>query len=121
MKLDETVTIIIDLISLEVGSSNRLAFIKPSTRMWTRGDGIRYKEPSLVVPRGDYADIDIIWGEIQGLADAKNIGTVSGEFGSSEYLPAVTVGKILFIKQQYSIRYSSKSILKNKSVWRHRS
>jgi len=140
--LDKSVRDMIERMGKEIAGTEYFADIKPGMRMWTRGDGSKYKEPSLI--KSYFSDSEVrdrksktmanfpkeikdatdvvnaIWAKIIAMPGAKNIGDISGEFGSSESMPAVLVGNTIFIKQDFSIRYATKSILRNKGVWRQK-
>ena len=109
---------------------------KSSARMWTRGDGSKYKEPSRVrFPMREFKYLrdahDIIgkYGKIENINKAvfkelfgdsrfKFIGKVSGEFASSDYNDAYTFMGKLIVRNSNSILYSDKSVLKNSDVWK---
>jgi hypothetical protein len=115
-------------------------------RVWTRGDGVRYKEHSFISTfdsdtwlRGMAKDkeinftfkktkgaesprkvvVDAAWEMLKSLPGAKDMGTVSGEFGSSPHFPAIKYKGTLFMKCSHTIDYASPSILRNTSIWRH--
>lgn len=117
------------------GINTAMYSTKTSNRMWTRGDGSRYKEPAYIYPAeetyifknypetaqkfdGTRALTDFAWEHITSLPGAKSIGKIKGEFGSSEYSEAFQVGKVIFIRDNFVIRYGTKSLLRNTDVWK---
>ena len=112
-----------------------------SMRMWTRGDGSKYKEPghfTIAQDKWDYLTqnkknaaaikkvfktkeqaMEWAWDQITQLPKAKEIGDVSDVFGSSEFAPAVSIGPYIFIKRgTWGIQYATKGILRNSAIWR---
>jgi len=83
-----------------------------SVKVWTRGDGTRYKEPLSITMRTE-KDAKKIFD----LIDGKSL-EVSGEFGSSKFTPAKKSKGFLFVLADRSIRVSSDSVLRNKDLWR---
>ena len=89
----------------ELGIDN---YTPPGFRVWTRGDGYKYRD----------------WGNIPHCSiptDKMNyIGKVSGEFRSSDNYPAYEYkGLVFIIKEDWNFTsYGSKSRLKNDAVWR---
>ena len=102
----------------------------PGMRMWTRGDGSKYKDPGYVfidrdlkpedIPKWKNANaIEKFW-QFLAQKGARKIGDVSGEFGSDPHSPAVVLGKLIFVYNRHGIAWGSTSRLKNSSVWRQK-
>jgi len=109
---------------------------KTSNRMWTRGDGSRYKEPSRISAMREYKyyaeslpefkkkfpTIDKFAGAVMDKlfrdSKFKKVGQVSGEFTSDNYSDAYTYKNLLTVRNSTSVMYASKSILKNSDVWK---
>ena len=89
-------------------------------RMWTRGDGSRYKELNTFkiidfkkfskkikyTKRVFKSEEDIqafCWNEIITAKNAKRLGTLSGTFGSSDYHEIYRVGKMVFINRPWGL------------------
>ena len=102
----------------------------PGMRMWTRGDGSRYKDPGYIFIERDLKPEDQPkWHKAKAVEKfwkflaskgAKTIGDVSGEFGSDPHSPAVVLNKQVFVFNGRSIAWGSTSRLKNSSVWRQK-
>ena len=107
----------------------------PDERVWTRNDGVRYKDPGYIKVterrmRSDHrkyssfktlhpskqALLDYFWETLKQMPRSKDLGTLSGCFPSDEYCPAIRAGGLLWVKRQYGIEYGSMSRLKS-SVW----
>lgn len=121
------------------GEAMTLLDRKPGFRMWTRFDGSKYREPSYIsafpymkdkdikaaikkgylkIPLDNNVDvINWVWDEINAKG-AKPVGKVKGEFGSSEYSPAVILDGVLYIKERMRIVYATRSLLRNLDVWK---
>lgn len=102
----------------------------PGMRMWTRGDGSRYKDPGYIFidrdlkpedqPKWHKAKaVEKFWKFLESKG-ARKIGDVSGEFGSDPHSPAVVLNKLIFVFNGRSIAWGSTSRLKNSSVWRQK-
>lgn len=102
----------------------------PGMRMWTRGDGSRYKDPGYIFidrdlkpedqPKWHKAKaVEKFWKFLESKG-ARKIGDVSGEFGSDPHSPAVVLNKQVFVFNGRSIAWGSTSRLKNSSVWRQK-
>jgi Protein of unknwon function (DUF3008) len=102
----------------------------PGSRVWTRGDGSRHRDPGYIYLdkylRPEQAEewraqnpVDQFWKWMISKG-AKQVGDVSGEFGSDPHRPAVTLGGLLFTKGDHNITWGSKSRLKNSNVWRQK-
>ncbi len=102
----------------------------PGMRMWTRGDGSRYKDPGYIFidrdlkpedqPKWHKAKaVEKFWKFLESKG-ARKIGDVSGEFGSDSHSPAVVLNKLIFVFNGRSIAWGSTSRLKNSSVWRQK-
>jgi hypothetical protein len=99
-------------------------------RMWTRGDGSKYKDPGYIFINRDLKPEDApkwkeagavekFWKFLESKGGRK-IGDVSGGFGSDPYNPAMTLNKLIFVFNGYNISWGSTSRLKNSSVWRQK-
>lgn len=102
----------------------------PGMRMWTRGDGSRYKDPGYIFidrdlkpedqPKWHKAKaVEKFWKFLESKG-ARKIGDVSGEFGSDPHSPAVVLNKLIFVFNGRSIAWGSTSRLKNSNVWRQK-
>ena len=132
---ESSVKFITDLIGefntqLSGNDSLPLNYKNTGMRMWTRGDGSRYKDPgSIYINRNldpkDQAKwnkekpIEKFWNYLNSKG-AKKIGDVSGEFGSDPYNPAVVLNKLVFVYTGRNILWGSTSRLKNSSIWRQK-
>lgn len=95
-------------------------YVHEPLRIWTRGDGIRYKDFAYVS-----ADLETATNLFRVLDSHKNSKKlwISGEFGSSPYHPAV-VHKGLVISvtsvlgEQARVEFGAATRLKNTDVWR---
>lgn len=100
-------------------SSKRIrASVHPAgMRVWTRGDGTRYRDPmKIVFP--DSKTCDAAFKELQSLPNAKLIN-VSDEFPSLPKRPALKMNGKLLIKGSESIQLGSVSRISNpRSVWK---
>ena len=111
------------------GSLTGLLDIKsPGTKVWTRGDGTRHRDPGRI--KVSYWADDKkqaekaaakFWPWLLKQPGVKSIGQVSGEFGSSAMSDAVSYGGLYFSGGPYGTEFGSMSRVKNpKSVWRHK-
>lgn len=102
----------------------------PGMRMWTRGDGSKYKDPGYIFIDRDLKPedqpkwhkaraVEKFWKFLESKG-ARKIGDVSGEFGSDPHSPAVVLNKLIFVFNGRSIAWGSTSRLKNSSVWRQK-
>lgn len=122
-------------ISIVADANVGMFSTKYGTRMWTRGDGSKYKEPSYIFAseesylfnkypvlkkkfKGTAGLCNFAMEYIKSLPKIKSIGKIKGEFGSSEYQDAYQLGNIIFIKTDFTIKFATKSILKNVDVWK---
>jgi len=102
----------------------------PGMRMWTRGDGSKYKDPGYIFIDRDLKPEDIPKWQKAGAVEkfwkfleskgARKIGDVSGEFGSDPHSPAIVLNKLIFVFNGRSIAWGSTSRLKNSNVWRQK-
>lgn len=108
-------------------------------RVWTRGDGVRYKEPGYIQVLDDNARryrnnfstfktlypgkqeiLDHVWETLKRRPQAKDMGWLSGSFNSHAPSPALRASGLLWVRREWGIEYSSMSRLKNEyGVWRH--
>ena len=97
---------------------------KTTTKSWTRGDGAKLKDwmsirNSYNVDLDEFAEThkDAFMEMLISLG-AKKTFTVSGEHGSDSKSEAYIYKNIIFIPTDWSIKFGTKSKLKNTSVWR---
>lgn len=115
-----------------------LSIKDPGMRVWTRGDGTRYKDAGYIYVDTDklkrlqrkytslkklYPDVESIiahvWEVLKSKPQAQEIGTVSGEFGSDAHEPAMRAAGMLWVKRNNRyIEFSSMSRLQG-GPWRH--
>ena len=109
--------------------SGELSIKPPGTRVWTRGDGTRHRDPGYITANY-FADdkkraeklATMFWPWLLKQPGIKSIGQVSGEFGSSPMKDAVAYKGLYFTNNNgYATSFGSLSRIKNpKSVWRHK-
>jgi hypothetical protein len=102
----------------------------PGTRVWTRGDGARHRDPGYIFIDRDmnpndqrkWHDEKVLgkFWEFLSNKGAKPIRDVAGEFSSSSYERAVVYNKQLFVLGDRAIKWGSVSRLKNSDVWRQK-
>ena len=80
-------------------------------RVWTRGDGVRYKEPNYLE-----STQDIFSALNDMLPNARKI-QVRGEFGSSSYDDALIHNQVVYINRGPVVTFATTSILKNTAIW----
>ncbi len=94
-------------------------------RVWTRGDGVRYKEPSYMESTED------IFGCLEEMFPNARRIKVRGEFGSDPYDDALVHNQVVYIKRVHNqvvynkrasnrgnvVTFATTSILKNTDVW----
>ena len=97
-----------------------LSYDMPGSRVWTRGDGTRYREPARMFSE-DELIVEDAWQHLI-FEGAQPYGSVSGEFGSSKFAPALKLGGLVFVRRgPRSIEIFTPSRISNpNSVWRHR-
>ena len=89
-------------------------------RVWTRGDGARYKSASTLCRDSDRASIPSLWNEIVDMfPDAKHL-EVRDEFGCDPYHSAIVADGMVLINRELHIQFGSQSILRNTEVWKTR-
>jgi len=107
----------------------------PDERVWSRGDGVRYKDPGYIrVMEGhmraqhrkyssfrtlhpnEQALLNHFWETLKQTPRAKELGTLSGSFRSDEYAPALRAGGLLWVRRHWGIEFGSMSRL-NSGVW----
>jgi hypothetical protein len=108
--------------------SGALDIKSPGTKVWTRGDGTRLREPGRI--KASYWADDKkqaekaatkFWPWLLKQPGVKSIGQVSGQFGSSPMTDAVSYKGLYFSGGPYGTEFGSMSRIKNpKSVWRHK-
>lgn len=90
--------------------------IEVPNMVWTRGDGVRYKDPNKLKTQ----DTNSVWKRIISEFPISKTLQVSGEFGSSPYDDAVIWDGIVLINRKTYIQFASRSILRNRDIWRSR-
>lgn len=115
---------VVDVYNSEVAENGppRVYAKGPGFRVWTRGDGVRHRDPAKVLVYDDKAntkeEIESFWQWLQNRG-ARPIGKVTGEFGSSSADPAVSYQGFIWVQREYSIAVMSRSRITNpNSVWR---
>lgn len=106
-----------------IPSKKRYLDIKhPGIRVWTRGDGTRYREPGRI---GEYDSngngklVQKFWDWLIQQPSVKPIGKISGEFGSSNFDDAYAYRGLYFARNRYGIiTWGSTSRLRNSTIWR---
>jgi hypothetical protein len=93
--------------------TNTGVLIRPSgNRVWTRGDGTRYKDRSKI--EGDEKHIDSVWNYLRSNGKA-TVGK-QHEFGSAEDLQTIAHNKIHYTRTSGGlIEYRSAS---NSPIWK---
>jgi hypothetical protein len=108
--------------------SGALDIKSPGTKVWTRGDGTRLRDPGRI-QASHWADdkkqaekaASKFWPWLLKQPGVKSIGQVSGQFGSSPMTDAVSYKGLYFSGGPYGTEFGSMSRVKNpKSVWRHK-
>lgn len=100
-----------------------------SPRVWTRGDGSRYKDWTKIVPDIDRIDSEQTLKKNPNAAKdsinqylstigAKSIGKVSDWSGSSDKSEVFAVGSTIFVNRGNYIEVGDKKRFKNDMVWR---
>jgi len=97
-------------------NTDNIVQLKYSFRVWTRGDGCRYKDMDYIAA-SNVDNIDIFWNRIKETQKYEDGPLVKGEFGSDPYSPSIFIKGFILIKRTNSIDYATKSILKNSDVW----
>jgi hypothetical protein len=104
-------------------TNSPLTLEHPGWRVWTRFDGCRYTELGKIDTdnRNKHGAAAVEFFEWLKLNGAHDFGSVSGEFGSDGFSPAIKLGRIfLKLTTDYLIEWGDVSRLRNSSVWRHR-
>lgn len=101
----------------------------PGMRVWTRGDGVRYRDPGTInlSPNAldsnkkwtDAESIDLFWKWLSATG-ARQICDVSGSFRSDPYYPAMTFRRMVFVNHGCDISWGSISRLQNSTIWRQK-
>lgn len=100
-------------------------YAKDTGRVWTRGDGTRYRDPARIVPYDDSADrfelISRAWEAIKQLPGTQPAGEVSGEFASDRYAEAIKFRNATIVNRGTVIEVISRTRTSNpNSVWRQK-
>jgi hypothetical protein len=102
-----------------------LDFESPGSRVWTRGDGTRYRQPGKIYSKNnDKSAVLKFWEWLKTQPGVKQIGDVSGSFGSDAPRQAVTYKSLYFglMTNGNIVEWGSKSRITNpRSVWKQRS
>jgi hypothetical protein len=108
--------------------SGALDIKSPGTKVWTRGDGTRHRDPGRI--QASYWANDKkqaekaaakFWPWLLKQPGVKSIGQVSGQFGSSPLEDAVGYKGLYFTGGPRGVEFGSMSRVTNpKSVWRHK-
>lgn len=100
-----------------------------SPRTWRRGDGAQHKEWTTIEPANDWRGVDkvvkidpsavskTLSSYIEKIG-AKQIGQVSGEFGSSKMNDVYAAGDTIFVHRGNRIDVGNKKRFANTKVWR---
>ena len=99
----------------------------PGTRVWTRGDGVRHRDPGYIVPsywsdepKKGAVVVQKFWQWLQTQPGVRPLGQISGEFGNSKFSDMVGYKGLYFAGGQRGVEFGSASRFKNpRSVWRH--
>ena len=111
---------------------------KAPGRTWTRGDGVRYRDPTLIHIYGpdwkhvtkkfpqvlkkfkhEKGAMDFAEKFIRSLPGIKHVGKIKGEFGSDKYADAYKYKNVIFIRRgNFAITMQSPSVLRNVDVWK---
>lgn len=101
----------------------------PAPRTWTRGDGAKHKEWTTIEPANDWRGVDKVVKKDPSAVSktlssyiekigAKQIGQVSGEFGSSKMNDVYAAGDTIFVHRGNRIDVGNKKRFANTKVWR---
>jgi len=95
---------------------------EPGWKVWTRGDGTRYRDPgSINATTGNDDHLPLFWEWLKHHPSAKYIGSLSHEFPSSGNTEAIQVRGIVFALRRNRIEYMSRGRVKNpNSVWKNK-
>ena len=99
----------------QVGYDCRLIHFKERHRMWTRGDGARYKDKDTVFVYGE--NVENVFDKLEQHS-ASHKCHITGEFASTGLYPAISIKNVIFILAGRTIEIASVSILRNSSVWK---
>ena len=99
----------------------------PGTRVWTRGDGVRHRDPGYIVPsywsdepKKGAVVVQKFWQWLQKQPGVRPLGQISGEFSTSKFSDMVGYKGLYFAGGQRGVEFGSASRFKNpRSVWRH--
>jgi hypothetical protein len=103
--------------------SNGNIYVKdPGTRVWTRGDGTRYRDPGKITTKdgSNEKQLKAFFPWLIKQPGVKHLGKISGEFASDEKTDVYAIGGIYFTQKGHSvIHWGSVSRFKNpRSVWK---
>jgi len=88
-------------------------------KVWTRGDGVRMRDPAKILSAGPGNALDSVWDALSKLKGARVVGNVSHEFPSLGNSPAIQYKGLVLVKRNTSIDVMSKSRITNpRSVWK---
>lgn len=99
----------------------------PGTRVWTRGDGVRHRDPGYIVPsywsdepKKGAVVVQKFWQWLQKQPGVRPLGQISGEFSTSKFSDMVGYKGLYFAGGPRGVEFGSASRFKNpRSVWRH--
>ena len=99
----------------------------PGTRVWTRGDGVRHRDPGYILPsywsdepKKGAVVVQKFWQWLQTQPGVRPLGQISGEFSTSKFSNMVGYKGLYFAGGQRGVEFGSASRFKNpRSVWRH--
>lgn len=92
----------------------------PGFRVWTRGDGTRYRDPARILSYDDSGTaIDQLWDALSNLKISVPAGAVSQEFPSLGKQNAIKIKSYTLVKRENCIDVMTKGRVKNpNSVWK---
>jgi hypothetical protein len=108
-KLEQKVQKIIQ----DLGYTNNV-YYEATYKMWTRGDGARYKDKASIRISGIPAEIIFEHLELC----AKRFYWITQEFPRSPKLKAIVYKSVLFVLLDDNIEVATTSVLSNTSVWK---
>ena len=125
-RLMQIVGQIVDWWNAKYGNTMRLTYKAPGTRTWTRGDGTRYRDPAKITAYPSNSTtisneeiIAALWKALMQQPGARQVGNVSGEFGSDAYSSSLSFLGVTIVNRGSRLEVMSRSRTSNKnSVWR---
>jgi hypothetical protein len=97
----------------------QIRFKNVGSMVWTRGDGVRYRDPAYIISNDDtYTTIDQVWNALNNLKISTPVGAVSQDFRSAGKQPAIRIKGFILVKRLNRIDIMTKNRVKNpNSVW----